>query len=152
MERFQIIGHPERLLLCHDSDNRRNGVAIVLDNNFKPSVINVTRKSDHLSAVKLALVNQQVKNVICTYAPKVGCSQADRTQFLEDADNLINDICSNEHNVIDGDLKGNVGTKDITGSAIHGEFGIGEINKQGKEFLVFATRHSISLINTNQFQ
>ncbi|KAI5635164.1 endonuclease-reverse transcriptase domain-containing protein [Phthorimaea operculella] len=79
----------------------------------------------------------------------MGCAEAEKTQFWEDIDDLINSISSNEYKIIGGDLNGHVGAKDITRWTAHGGFGMGEINKQGEEILDFASRHSLTLINTN---
>ncbi|XP_072934923.1 uncharacterized protein [Epargyreus clarus] len=136
-------------VIYYGIDNRRNGVAIVLDNNFKTRIINITRKSDHLIAVKLALDNKQITNIISAYAPQMGCTESEREQFWEDFDDMIHNIPPNEYKIIGGDLNGHVSTENTVHRSAHGGFGVGEINKQGEEILNFASRHALTLINTN---
>ncbi|XP_063533678.1 uncharacterized protein LOC134743977 [Cydia strobilella] len=139
----------EYQLIYHGCDNKRNGVAIVLDKHFKTRILSITRKSDRLISIKLALDNQQSTNIISAYAPQTGCTEAEKTEFWEDLDEVINSIPSNEYKVIGADLNGHVGAKSTAYGMAHGGFGIGEANKQGEEILDFATRHSLTLINTN---
>ncbi|XP_048007662.1 craniofacial development protein 2-like [Leguminivora glycinivorella] len=137
-------------VIYHGTDNKRNGVAIVLDNNFKARIINITRKSDRLIAIKLALDDQQITNIISAYAPQSGCTDVEKSDFWDDFDDLIRSIPINKYKIIGGDLNGHVGVSNTAyEKTVHGGYGMGEVNKQGETILDFAARHSLSLINTN---
>ncbi|XP_047989345.1 craniofacial development protein 2-like [Leguminivora glycinivorella] len=137
-------------VIYHGTDNKRNGVAIVLDNNFKARIINITRKSDRLIAIKLALDDQQITNIISAYAPQSGCTDVEKSDFWDDFDDLIRSIPINEYKIIGGDLNRHVGVSNTAyEKTVHGGYGMGEVNKQGETILDFAARHSLSLINTN---
>lgn len=59
-------------------------------------------------------------------------------------DDLIHCIPSNEYKIIGVDLNGHVRDQTTTTGIAHGWFGLGEMNKQGEEFLDFAARHSLN--------
>ncbi|XP_063381902.1 uncharacterized protein LOC134668350 [Cydia fagiglandana] len=136
-------------VLYHGTDNQRNGVEIVLDKHFKTRIINVTRKSDRIMGIKLALDDQQVTNIISVYAPQTGCTEVEKLEFWEDLDDLMHNIPRNELKIIGADLNGHVGATNTSGGLAHGGYGIGETNKQGEDILEFSCRHALSLINTN---
>ncbi|XP_063619673.1 craniofacial development protein 2-like [Cydia splendana] len=136
-------------VIYHGVDNKRNGVVVVLDHNFKSRIVNITRKSDRLIAVKLALNHQQVTNIISAYAPQIGCTETEKLEFWEDFDELLQGIPSNEYKIFGGDLNGHVGATNETYINVHGGFGMGKLNKQGEAILDFAARHSLTLVNTN---
>ena len=63
-------------LLYHGMDGRRNGVGVILREDYAKSVVEVKRKSDRMMNVKMEIEGVMV-NVISAYAPQVGC------EFLE---------------------------------------------------------------------
>ncbi|XP_013787982.1 uncharacterized protein LOC106471902 [Limulus polyphemus] len=52
----------------------RNGVGIVLDSKWREDLVSVGRRSDRIMSVKLG-VGSTVLNVVCAYAPQVGCTE-----------------------------------------------------------------------------
>ncbi|XP_063370240.1 uncharacterized protein LOC134658485 [Cydia amplana] len=92
--------------------------------------------------------NQSILNVICAYAPQVGCKDLDKEAFWEDLDEVIINISDKETKLLLGDLNGHVGAFNSTYSSFHGGYGYGTINKEGEKILGFASRHNFVIINT----
>ena len=73
-------------------------------------------------------------DVISAYAPQVGLDESAKRQFWEDLDSLIRVVHSNEKLLIGGDLNGHVGTTNVGFEAVHGGFGYGSRNQEGRKF------------------
>ena len=58
----------------------RNGVGIVLSKEHKDSLVSVSRTNDLVMRVKLG-IGETVGNVICAYAPQVGCEEEEKETF-----------------------------------------------------------------------
>ena len=63
----------------------RNGVGIVLSKGFKDSLVSVSRTNDRVMSVKLG-IGETVVNVICAYAPQVGCGEEAKEMFWRQTD------------------------------------------------------------------
>ena len=104
----------------------------MIDKSLKNSVVGVRRQGDMIILVKL-IVGDMVLNVISTYAPQVGIDESAKRQFWEDLDDLIRAVPSSEKLFI-GDLNGHVGTTSVGFEAVHGGFGYGSRNQEGRKF------------------
>ncbi|XP_047995376.1 craniofacial development protein 2-like [Leguminivora glycinivorella] len=142
------IGHGYQLIY-HGVDARRNGVGIILDQNLKQRIINVDRKSDRLIAIKLAMDNQPVLNIISAYAPQAGCPVREKDVFWEDLDELLQTIPSEECIHIGGDLNGHVGASTGTFPNTHGGYGFGARNQEGLNILNFLSKYNFKIVNTH---
>ena len=110
----------------------RNGVGVLIDKSLKNSVVGVRRQEDRIILVKL-VIGDMVLNVISAYAPQVGLDESAKRQFWEDLDGLIRAVLSSEKFFI-GDLNGYVGTTSAGFEAVHGGFGYGSRNQEGRKF------------------
>lgn len=135
-------------LVYYGKDTRQNGVGIVLDSHFRNRIVNIERRSDRIIAIKLAMDNQPVLNIACTYAPQVGCSDLEKADFWEDLDELMVNIPDTETKILMGDLNGHIGNANSTYIDFHGGYGYGTLNKEGEQILDFASRHNLSIVNT----
>ncbi|XP_049872896.1 uncharacterized protein LOC126371623 [Pectinophora gossypiella] len=136
-------------LVYHGTNNKQNGVGIVLDHHFKSRIVNIERKSDRLMAIKIALDNQPIMNVICAYAPQSGCKDSEKDEFWEEIDEMLVKIPMGETKFVLGDLNGHVGNSNTGYGGAHGGFGYGSLNKDGALILEFAARHDLIIINTS---
>jgi exonuclease III len=135
-------------LVYHGIDNKQNGVGIVLDRHLKSRIVNIDRRTDRLITVKLALDDSPILNVICAYAPQVGCSKQEKDEFWEEMDDVTTSIPPEEHKFVLGDLNGHVGERDTTRKTAHGGYGYGCPNPEGERILEFASCHDLTILNT----
>ena len=104
----------------------------MIDKSLKDGVVGVRRKGDRIILVKLVISNM-VLNVISAYAPQVGLDESAKRQFWESLDGLIRAVPSSEKLFI-VDLNGHVCTTSAGFEAVHGGFGYGSRNKEGRKF------------------
>ena len=88
---------------------------------------------DKIILVKL-VVGDMVLNVISAYALQIGLDESAKKQFWEDLDGLIGAVPSSEKLCIGGDLNGHIGTTSAGFEAVHGSFGYGSRNQEGRKF------------------
>ncbi|RZB42550.1 Craniofacial development protein 2 [Glycine soja] len=125
----------------------RNGVGIIVDKEWKKDVVDVRRVGDRIIALKL-VVGQDTFNVISGYAPQVGLAEHFKVKFWEDLEGVLQDIPQGEKVFLGGDLNGHVGSVARGFEGVHGGFGLGEMNGEGKSILEFLEALDLSIANT----
>ncbi|KAH1137029.1 hypothetical protein GYH30_027138 [Glycine max] len=125
----------------------RNGVGIIVDKEWKKDVVDVRRVGDCIIALKL-VVGQDTFNVISGYAPQVGLAEHFKVKFWEDLEGVLQDIPQGEKVFLGGDLNGHVGSVARGFEGVHGGFGLGEMNGEGKSILEFSEALDLSIANT----
>ena len=96
----------------------------------------VHRRNDRVMSIKLCFDDNL--NVVCAYAPQVGCGEEEKEEFwkqLEEEPSLMPD---RERVILSGDLNGHVGRKRDGVERIHGGCGIGEKNAEGERVMGYA--------------
>ncbi|KAH1233397.1 Craniofacial development protein 2 [Glycine max] len=116
----------------------RNGVGIIVDKEWKKDVVDVRRVGDRIIALKL-VVGQDTFNVISGYAPQVGLAEHFKVKFWEDLEGKV---------FLGGDLNGHVGSVARGFEGVHGGYGLGEMNGEGKSILDFSEALDLSIANT----
>ncbi|KAL5145603.1 Craniofacial development protein 2 [Glycine soja] len=124
----------------------RNGVGIIVDKEWKKDVVDVRRVGDRIIALKL-VVGQDTFNVISGYAPQVGLAEHFKVKFWEDLEGVLQDIPQGEKVFLGGDLNGHVGSVARGFEGVHGSFGLGEMNGEGKSILEFLEALDLSIAN-----
>ncbi|KAL5128566.1 Craniofacial development protein 2 [Glycine soja] len=125
----------------------RNGVGIIVDKEWKKDVVDVRRVEDRIIVLKL-VVGQDTFNVISGYAPQVGLAEHFKVKFWEDLEGVLQDIPQGEKVFLGGDLNGHVGSVARGFEGVHGGFGLGEMNGEGKSILEFSEALDLSIANT----
>ncbi|KAH1214111.1 Craniofacial development protein 2 [Glycine max] len=125
----------------------RNGVGIIVDKEWKKDVVDVRRVGDRIIVLKL-VVGQDTFNVISGYAPQVGLAEHFKVKFWEDLKGVLQDIPQGEKVFLGGDLNGHVGSMARGFEGVHGGFGLGEMNGEGKSILEFSEALDLSIANT----
>ncbi|KAL5154223.1 Craniofacial development protein 2 [Glycine soja] len=125
----------------------RNGVGIIVDKEWKKDVVDVRIVGDRIIALKL-VVGQDTFNVISGYAPQVGLAEHFKVKFWEDLEGVFQDIPQGEKVFLGEDLNGHVGSVDRGFEGVHGGFGLGEMNGEGKSILEFSEALDLSIANT----
>uniref|UniRef100_A0A0R0H209 Endonuclease/exonuclease/phosphatase domain-containing protein n=1 Tax=Glycine max TaxID=3847 RepID=A0A0R0H209_SOYBN len=105
--------------------------------NVMKDVVDVRRVGDRIIALKL-IVGQDTFNVISGYAPQVGLAEHFKVKFWEDLEGVLQDIPQGEKVFLGGDLNGHVDSVARGFEGVHGGFGLGETNGEGKSILEFS--------------
>ncbi|KAL5153826.1 LINE-1 retrotransposable element ORF2 protein [Glycine soja] len=82
------------------------------------------------------------------YAPQVGLAEHFKVKFWEDLEGVLQDIPQGEKVFLGGDLNGHVGSVARGFEGVHGGFGLGEMNGEGKSILEFSEALDLSIANT----
>ena len=86
----------------------RNGVGILVERELVDFVVEVSRKSDRIMAIKV-LVGSEFINVVSVYAPQIGLPHDIKRLFWEELDMVIQEIPRSEKLFIVGDFNGHIG-------------------------------------------
>ncbi|KAK3518433.1 hypothetical protein QTP70_000665 [Hemibagrus guttatus] len=134
-------------LFYYGVDSKRNGVGVVLKEEFVRNVLEVKRVSDRVMSLKLEIEGVML-NVVSGYAPQVGCEIEEKERFWSELDEVMESIPTGERVVIGADFNGHVG-EGITGDEeVMGKFGVKERNLEGQMVVDFAKRMDMAVVNT----
>lgn len=89
-------------------DGKRNGVGVILKEEYVNSVLEVKIVSDRMMNVKLEIEGVMI-NVISAYAPQVGCEMEEKGDFLSKLDEVVLRVPKEERVLIGADFNGHVG-------------------------------------------
>ena len=121
-------------------------MGVLIKEELCENVVEVRRRYDRVMAIGLVLGEEVVK-IICAYAPQSGKSDAEKRFYEEMARewSMANTI---ELVLELGDFNGHVGkcAKGVEG--IHGGYGIGKRNAEGRMLLDFCDQKELSVANT----
>ncbi|KAI5607898.1 hypothetical protein C0J50_9758 [Silurus asotus] len=95
-------------LFYYGAGGKRNGVGIVLKEEYSKSVVEVKRVSDRAMNVKLEVEGMMI-NVISAYASQVGCEMEEKEKFWSKLDEVVEEVPRNKILVIGADFNGHVG-------------------------------------------
>ncbi|KAI5085289.1 hypothetical protein C0J45_23172 [Silurus meridionalis] len=95
-------------LFYHGVDGKRNGVGVILKEEYSKSVVEVKRVSDRVMIVKVEVEGMMI-NVISAYAPQVGCEMEEKERFWSELDEVVDGVPRKERLVIGADFNGHVG-------------------------------------------
>ena len=91
-------------VLYNGRRNKRNGVGVVLDPEWKSAVVDVVRHNDRLMLVKV--VHKEAINIICAYGPQSNYTQEKDLKFSEELESLARSVPQSERLVIGTDMNG----------------------------------------------
>ncbi|MCJ8732963.1 hypothetical protein PDJAM_G00217540 [Pangasius djambal] len=134
-------------LFYYGVDSKRNGVGVVLKEEFGRNVLEVKRVSDRVMSLKLEIEGVML-NVVSGYAPQVGCELEEKERFWSELDEVIESIPTGERVVIGADFNGHVGEGNTGDEEVMGKFGVNERNHEGQMVVDFAKRMDMAVVNT----
>ncbi|KAK3515937.1 hypothetical protein QTP86_020430 [Hemibagrus guttatus] len=134
-------------LFYYDVDSKRNGVGVVLKEEFVRNVLEVKRVSDRVMSLKLEIEGVML-NVVSGYAPQVGCELEEKERFWSELDEVMESIPTGERVVIGADFNGHVGEGNTGDEEVMGKFGVKERNFEGQMVVDFAKRMDMGVVNT----
>ncbi|KAK3566754.1 hypothetical protein QTP86_004437 [Hemibagrus guttatus] len=134
-------------LFYYGVDSKRNGVGVVLKEEFVRNVLEVKRVSDRVMSLKLEIEGVML-NVVSGYAPQVGCEKEEKERFWSELDEVMESIPTGERVVIGADFNGHVGEGNTGDEEVMGKFGVKERNLEGQMVVDFAKRMDMAVVNT----
>ncbi|KAK3538175.1 hypothetical protein QTP70_032565 [Hemibagrus guttatus] len=134
-------------LFYYGVDSKRNGVGVVLKEEFVRNVLEVKRVSDRVMSLKLEIEGVML-NVVSGYAPQVGCELGEKERFWSELDEVMESIPTGERVVIGADFNGHVGEGNTGDEEVMGKFGVKERNLEGQMVVDFAKRMDMGVVNT----
>ncbi|KAK3548436.1 hypothetical protein QTP70_013068, partial [Hemibagrus guttatus] len=134
-------------LFYYGVDSKRNGVGVVLKEEFVRNVLEVKRVSDRVMSLKLE-IERVMLNVVSGYAPQVGCELEEKERFWSELDEVMESIPTGERVVIGADFNGHVGEGNTGDEEVMGKFGVKERNLEGQMVVDFAKRMDMAVVNT----
>ncbi|KAK3549324.1 hypothetical protein QTP70_034553, partial [Hemibagrus guttatus] len=134
-------------LFYYGVDSKRNGVGVVLKEEFVRNVLEVKRVSDRVMSLKLEIKGVML-NVVSGYAPQVGCELEKKERFWSELDEVMESIPTGERVVIGADFNGHVGGGNTGDEEVMGKFGVKERSLDGQMVVDFAKRMDMAVVNT----
>ncbi|KAI5613450.1 hypothetical protein C0J50_11338 [Silurus asotus] len=134
-------------LFYHGVDGKRNGVGVILKEEYSTSVVEVKRVSDRVMIVKVEVEGMMI-NVISAYAPQVGCEMEEKERFWSELDEVVDGVPRKERLVIGADFNGHVGEGNRGDEEVMGRYGFKERNVEGQMVVDFAKRMEMAVVNT----
>ena len=134
-------------LLYYGLDGKRNGIGVILKEEYASSVVEVKRVSDRVLALKL-VKEGLILNIISAYAPQVGCGMEEKEEFWSMLDEVVEGIPAGERVVIGADFNGHVGEGNQGDEEVIGKYGAKERNTEGQMVVDFAKRMGMAVVNT----
>ncbi|KAK3508080.1 hypothetical protein QTP70_012389 [Hemibagrus guttatus] len=134
-------------LFYYGVDSKRNGVGVVLKEEFVRNVLEVKRVPDRVMSLKLEIEGVML-NVVSGYAPQVGCELEEKERFWSELDEVMESIPTGERVVIGADFNGHVGEGNTGDEEVMGKFGVKERNLEGQMVVDFAKRMDMGVVNT----
>ncbi|KAK3529832.1 hypothetical protein QTP86_006912 [Hemibagrus guttatus] len=134
-------------LFYYGVDSKRNGVGVVLKEEFVRNVLEVKRVSDRVMTLKLEIEGVML-NVVSGYAPQVGCELEEKEKFWSELDEVMESIPTGERVVIGADFNGHVGEGNTCDEEVMGKFGVKERDLEGQMVVDFAKRMDMAVVNT----
>ncbi|KAI5102778.1 hypothetical protein C0J45_8130 [Silurus meridionalis] len=131
-------------LFYHGVDGKRNGVGVILKEEYSKSVVEVKKVSDRVMIVKVKVEGMMI-NVISAHAPQVGCEMEEKERFWSELDEVVD---GKERLVIGADFDGNVGKGNRGDEEVMGRYGFKERNVEGQMVVDFAKRMEMAVVNT----
>ncbi|KAK3571265.1 hypothetical protein QTP86_005981 [Hemibagrus guttatus] len=134
-------------LFYYGVDSKRNGVGVVLKEEFVRNVLEVKRVSDRVMSLKSEIEGVML-NVVSGYAPQVGCELEEKERFWSELDEVMESIPTGERVVIGADFNGHLGEGNRGDEEVMGKFGVKERNLEGQMVVEFAKRMDMAVVNT----
>ncbi|KAK3539955.1 hypothetical protein QTP70_019596 [Hemibagrus guttatus] len=134
-------------LFYYGVDSKRNGVGVVLKEEFVRNVLEVKRVSDRVMSLKLEIEGVML-NVVSGYATQVGCELEEKERFWSELDEVMESIPTGERVVIGADFNGHVGEGNTGDEEVMGKFGVKERNLEGQMVVDFAKSMDMAVVNT----
>ena len=130
---------------CGQESLRRNGVAIIVNERVRNTVLGCNLKNDRMISVRLQGKPCSI-TIIQVYAPTSNTEEAEAERFNEDLQDLLELTPKKDVLFIIGDWSVKVGSQEIPEET--GKFGFGVQNEAGQRLTEFCQDNTWVLANT----
>ena len=103
----------------------------MLSKDLKEDLISVSKRSDRVISIKLG-VEETVVNIICAYAPHVGCTEEEKETFWEQMDQVLSATLDGERLIVGGYLNWNIWRTSEGIERVQGGWGMRDRNNEGE--------------------
>ena len=141
-----VKGRKYKLWWC-GNDDKTGGVGILVKEELCEKVVEVRRRCDGVMGIGLVF-GEEVVRVICANAPQSGKPDSEKELFYEEMAREWSMANANEMVLRLGDFNGHVGKCAEGFEGIHGGYGIGKRNVEGRMLLDFCVQKELCVANT----
>ena len=142
---IDVKGKTHKLWWC-GIDDKTGGVGILVK-ELCENMVEVRRRCDRVMAIGLVF-GEEVVRVICAYAPQRGKSDSEKGRFYEEMAREWSMANANEMVLGLGYFNDHVGKCAEGFEGIHGKYGIGKRNVEGRMLLDFCVQKNLCVANT----
>ena len=143
---FGVKGRRCKLWWC-GNDDKIGSVGILVKEKLCEKLVEVRRRCGRVMAIGLVF-EEEVVRIICAYASRSGKPDAEKERFYEEMVREWSVANENELVLGLGDFNGHVGKCAEGFEGIHGGYGIGKINAEGRLLLNFCDQKELCAANT----
>ena len=141
------LGEGYKLYYSAATADGRNGMGIIVSEKIKQYVTEVKREGDRLMVLRLVYGDCPI-NIVSAYAPQTGLPEEVKEKFWVDVERVIEGLAMEERVIVGADLNGHIGPSSEGVERIHGGFGFGRANAEGRRVLDFAVSCDLAIANT----
>ena len=124
------------------NENNIGGVGISVREDLCMNAVEINRISDRVMVVVI-IFGKKVVRIFCAYAPQCGRSMSKKEKFYEEMARGCKVENANEVLICLGDFNGHIGKKVDGFEGVHGGFGIGKRNLEGRLLLEFCVEKDL---------
>ena len=129
------------------NEDKIGGVGILVREDLRMNVVEINRISDRVM-VAVIIFGKKVVRIVCAYAPQRGRSMSEKEKFYEEMARGCEVGNANEVLICIRDFNGHIG-KEVDGfEGVHGGFGIGKINLEGRLLSEFCVEKDLCVGNS----
>ena len=143
-EKARCIGGGYKLWYC-GSENKKNGVGIVMKKDLVDRVVEVWKVSDRIICLKMEMEGVML-NIISAYAPQVGCIYEEKEAFWLDLDETVEKTPKDERIVVGADLDGHVGEGNNGDENVMCRHGLGREMKKDRQWWILLREWNLRLV------
>ena len=140
------LGNGYTLFWSGEEHLKRNGVALIISENIKRKILEVTPVSGRILKISI-LIDGKAMEIIQIYAPQSGCEEEEKAQFFK----MLEDTLHSSNIIMLGDFNAQVGYNRLGYEDILGSHGSGRRNEEGRNLLDFCKRNNF-IIGNSWFQ
>ena len=129
------------------NDTGTGRVGILVKEEFCENVVEVRRRSDRVMTIVITAGKDLVR-IVCAYGPQSGRPDSEKVQFFDEMAREWDVGRSSEIIFSLGDFNGHVGRFVEGFEGVHGGYGIGKRNAEGRRLLEFCVEKELCVANT----
>ena len=129
------------------NEDKIGGVGVLVREDLCMNVVEINRISDRVMVVVI-IFGKKVVRIVCAYAPQCGRSMSQKEKFYEEMVRGCEVENASKVLICLGDFNGHIG-KEVEGfEGVHGGFGIGKRNLDGRLLLEFCVEKDLCVGNS----